>query len=61
MWKFFKKRAHPDSSVTTGKHRAQEIDRETTLQTSQNEEPTEFHLPSPTYLQNLEVKNILLK
>ena len=38
MCQFFKKRGYPDSAVTTGKHRAQEIDRETALQTSQNEE-----------------------
>ena len=38
MCHFFKKRGYPDSSVTTGKHCAQEIDRETALQTSQNEE-----------------------
>ena len=29
MCQFFKKRGYPDSAVTTGKHRAQEIDRET--------------------------------
>ena len=38
MCQFFKKRGYTDSAVTTGKHRAQEIDRETILQTSQNEE-----------------------
>ena len=38
MRQFFKKRGYPDSAVTTGKHHAQEIDRETALQTSQNEE-----------------------
>ena len=38
MCQFFKKRAYPDAAVTTGKHRAQEIDRETALQKSQNEE-----------------------
>ena len=38
MRQFFKKRGYPDSAVTTGKHCAQEIDRETALQTSQNEE-----------------------
>ena len=38
MCQFFQKRAYPDSTVTTGKHCAQEIDRETALQTSQNEE-----------------------
>ena len=35
MCQFLKKRDYPDSAVTTGKHRAQEIDRETALQTSQ--------------------------
>ena len=38
MCRFFKKRGYPDSAVTTGKHRAQEIDRDTVLQTSQNKE-----------------------
>ena len=50
MCQFFKKRGYPDSAVTTGKHRAQEIDRETALQTSQNEEtdriPFTPYLPS---------------
>ena len=34
----FKKRGYPDSVVTIGKHRAQEIDQETALQNSHNEE-----------------------
>ena len=34
MCQFFKKRGYPDSVVTTGKQRAQEIDRETALQNS---------------------------
>ena len=34
MCQFFKKRGYPDSALTTGKHGAQEIDRETALQTS---------------------------
>ena len=38
MCQFFKKCGHPDSAVTTGKYCAQEINRETTLQTSHNEE-----------------------
>ena len=38
MRQLFKKRGYSDSAVTTGKHRAQEIDRETALQTSQNKE-----------------------
>ena len=35
---FFKTRGYPDSAVIKGKLRAQEIDRETALQTSQNDE-----------------------
>ena len=38
MCQFLKKSGYPDSAVTTGKRRAQEIDRETALQTPQNEE-----------------------
>ena len=38
MCQLFKTRAYPDSAVTTGKHRAQEIDPETPLHTSQNVE-----------------------
>ena len=50
---FFKKR---DSAVTTGKHRAQEIDRETALQTSQSEETNRIHSPSPTIHKILQSK-----
>ena len=39
-----KKRGYPDSAVTTDKHPAQEIDRETALQTSQNEETNSFQV-----------------
>ena len=50
MCQFFKKHGHPDSALTTGKHRAQEIDRETALQTLQSEEtdriPFTLTLPS---------------
>ena len=35
---YFKERGYPDSAVTTGKHRAQEIDGETALQFSQKKE-----------------------
>ena len=38
MCQFLKKRGYADSAVTTGKHRAQQIERETALQTSQTEE-----------------------
>ena len=52
---------NPDSAVTTGKHRAQEIDRETALQTSQNEENNRIPFTLTYQPQNLAVKNIILK
>ena len=48
MCQFFQKRDYPDSTVTTGKHRAQEIDQETALQTSQNKETDRIPF-TPTY------------
>ena len=48
MCQFFKKRCSTDSAVTTGKHRAQEIDRETALQTSQNEKTNRFPFTPPS-------------
>ena len=45
---FFKKRCSTDSAVTTGKHRAQEIDRETALQTSQNEKANRVPFTPPS-------------
>ena len=56
---FFKKRCSTDSAVTTGKHRDQQIDRETALQTSQNEKANIF--PFTHYPQNLAIKNVILK
>ena len=53
---FFKKRGYPDSAVITGKHRAQEIDRETALETSQSEETSRIHSPSPTIHKILQSK-----
>ena len=61
MCQFFKKRGYPDSAVTTGKHRAQEIDRETTLQTSQNEETDRIPFTLTYHPQNLAIKNVILK
>ena len=58
---FFKKRGYLDSAVTTGEHRAHEIDRETTLQTSQNEETNRIPFTLSYHPQNLAVKNVLLK
>ena len=61
MCQFFKKRGYPDSAVTTGKHRAQEIDRETALQTSQNVEADRNPFTFTYHPQNLAIKNIILK
>ena len=58
---FFKTRGYPDSTVTTGKHRAQEIDRETALQTSQNEETDRISFTLTYHPQNLAIKNVILK
>ena len=50
-----------DSAVTTGKHRAQEIDRDTTLQTSQNKETDRIPFTLSYHPQNLAIKNVILK
>ena len=57
---FFKKRGYPDSAVTTGKHRAQEIDRETALQTSQNQETDRIPFTLTYHPQNLAIKDAIL-
>ena len=44
-----------------GKHRAQEIDRETALQTSQNEETDRIPFILTYHPQNLAIKNVILK
>ena len=51
------------SAVTTGKHRAQEIDRDTALQSSksQNEETNRIPFTLTYQPQNLAVKNVILK
>ena len=61
MCQFFKKRGYPDSAVTTGKHRAQEIDRDTALQTSQNEETDRIPFTLTYHPQNLAIKTVILK
>ena len=61
MCQFFKKRGYLDSAVTTGKHRAQEIDRGTALKTSQNEETDRIPLTLTYHRQNLAIKNVILK
>ena len=57
MCQFFKKRGYPYSAVITGKHRAQEIDRETALQTSQNEETDRIPFNLTYDPQNLAIKD----
>ena len=61
MCQFFKKRGYLDSAVTTGKHRAQEIDRDTALQSPQNEETSRMPFTLTYHPQNLAVKNVILK
>ena len=61
MCQFFKKRGYPDSVVTTGKHRAHEIDREAALQTSQNEETDRIPFTLTYHPKNLAIKNVILK
>ena len=58
---FFKKRVYPNSTITTSKHGAQEIDRETALQTSQNEETDGIPFILTYHPQNLAIKNFILK
>ena len=61
MCQFFKKRGYPDSAITTGKHRAQEIDRNTALQSPQDEETNRIPFTLTYHPQNLAVKNVILK
>ena len=61
MCQFFKKRGYPDSAVTTGKHRAQEIHRETALQTSQNKETDRIPFTLTYHPQHLAIKNVIPK
>ena len=62
MCQFFKKRGYPDSAaITTGKHSAQEINRNTALQSPQNEETNRIPFTLTYHPQNLAVKNVILK
>ena len=61
MCQFFKKHGYPDSAVNTGKHRRQEIDRKTALQTSQNEETNRIPFILTYHPQNVAVKDVILK
>ena len=55
------KRDYPDSAVTTGKYGAQEIDRKTALQKSQNEESNRILFTLTYHPQNLAVKIVIFK
>ena len=56
----FQKPGYPDSTVTTGKHRAQEINQNTALQTSQNEDTARIPFTLTYHPQNLAIKNVSL-
>ena len=56
---FFKKRGYRDSVVNTAQHRAQQIDGQSALQTSQKEKNE--GIPLTYHPHNLAAKNIILK
>ena len=58
---FFKKRGYPDSVVNTGQHRAQQIDRQSALQTSQKEKNERIPFTLTYHPHNLATKNVILK
>ena len=61
MCRFFKKRGYPDSVVNTGQHRAQQIDQQSALQTSQEEKNERMPFTLTYHPHNLAAKNIILK
>jgi len=61
MRHFFKKRGYPDSVVNTAQHRAQQIDRQSALQTSQKEKNERIPFTLSYHPHNLAAKNIILK
>jgi len=61
MRHFFKKRGHPDSVVNTAQHRAQQIDRQSALETSQKEQNERIPFTLTYHPHNLAAKNIILK
>ena len=61
MCHFFKNRGYPDSVVNTAQHRAQQIDRQSALQTSQKEKNERMLLTLTDHPHNLAAKNIILK
>ena len=61
MCHFFKNRGYPDSVVNTAQHRAQQIDRQLALQTSQKEKNERIPFTLTYDPHNLAAKNIILK
>ena len=61
MRHFFKKRGYPDSVVNTDQHRAQQIDRQSALQTSQKENNERIPFTLTYHPHNLVAKNSILK
>ena len=60
MCHFFKNRGYPDSVVNTAQHRAQQIDRQSALQTSQKEKNERIPFALTYHPHNLVAKNIIL-
>jgi len=61
MCHFLKKRGYPDSVVNTAQHRAQQIDRQSAVQTSQKEKNERIPFTLTYHPHNLVAKNIILK
>ena len=61
MCEFFDKRGYPASVVEAGHHRAQQIDRQSALQTSQKENSNRIPFTLTFHPHNHAVKSIILK
>jgi len=61
MCHFFKNRDYPDSVVNTAQHLAQQIDRQSALQTSQKEKNERIPFTLTYHPHNVAAKNIILK
>jgi len=61
MCHFFKKRGYPDSVVNTAQHCAQQIDRQSALQTLQKEKNERILFTLTCHPHNLAAKNNILK
>ena len=61
MGHFFKNRGYPDFVVNIAQHRAQQIDRQSALQTSQKEKNERIPFTLTYHPHNLAAKNFILK